>query len=68
MWICFFSVDLSPVIKLSYFPSFKSSPVKKPSGPLPMEAINMEEDYKLPPQLLELLSEVLFVLQIFYLL
>ncbi|RVE74740.1 hypothetical protein OJAV_G00025010 [Oryzias javanicus] len=35
----------------------QSSSVKKPSGPLPMEANNMEEDYKLPPQLLELLSE-----------
>uniref|UniRef100_A0A3P9IKR3 WD repeat-containing protein 76 n=1 Tax=Oryzias latipes TaxID=8090 RepID=A0A3P9IKR3_ORYLA len=39
------------------FPHDQSSPAKKPSGPLPMEAINMAEDYKLPPLLLELLSE-----------
>lgn len=37
---------------------FKSSPVKCPPGPLPMEAINMEEGSKLPSELVELWSEV----------
>uniref|UniRef100_A0A8C7Z378 WD repeat-containing protein 76 n=1 Tax=Oryzias sinensis TaxID=183150 RepID=A0A8C7Z378_9TELE len=49
------------ILFLTCFPSSKSSPAKKPSGPLPMEAINMAEDYKLPPPLLELLSEVLLI-------
>ncbi|XP_056135267.1 WD repeat-containing protein 76 [Lampris incognitus] len=35
-----------------------SQPCKKPSGPLPMEPANMEEGSKLPPELLNLCSEV----------
>ncbi|XP_026028027.1 WD repeat-containing protein 76 isoform X2 [Astatotilapia calliptera] len=35
----------------------QSSPAKKPSGPLPMDPVNVEEGSKLPPQLLELCSE-----------
>ncbi|KAM9765041.1 WD repeat-containing protein 76 isoform 2-T2 [Menidia menidia] len=35
----------------------KQEHVKKPSGPLPMEPLNMEEGFRLPSQLLELCSE-----------
>lgn len=36
---------------------FPSERFKKPAGPLLMDPINQDEDYKLPPQLLELWSE-----------
>uniref|UniRef100_A0A3Q4GCF4 WD repeat-containing protein 76 n=1 Tax=Neolamprologus brichardi TaxID=32507 RepID=A0A3Q4GCF4_NEOBR len=55
----FFSFFLSGyVTHYSCLLAFKSSPAKKPSGPLPMDPVNVEEGSKLPPQLLELCSEV----------
>lgn len=55
----FFSLFLSGyVTHYSCLLAFKSSPAKKPSGPLPMDPVNVEEGSKLPPQLLELCSEV----------
>uniref|UniRef100_A0A3B5AX57 WD repeat-containing protein 76 n=1 Tax=Stegastes partitus TaxID=144197 RepID=A0A3B5AX57_9TELE len=41
-----------------YLLGLKSTPAKKPAGPLPMDPVNMEEGHKLPSQLLKLCSEV----------
>lgn len=49
---------LTPFLTLVVLLAFKSTPPKKPAGPLPMDPVNVEEGYKLPSQLLRLCSEV----------